>query len=235
MVRRVLMAAVPLLLFAGTAQAKLIDHFVDPFVGDFQLILTGSIEVHYDDTLDAVDDFLGDERDVVLTKTSGPPLNFVSYSVNGTPSALDYSAATDCLGSLLVEWDGAGEGDGVLGMGLSEDLSNEVGWEFRAKQDHPAVYTLRFYSSAADYYEKVWSVGVSAAYVNYSAGVGSFTATGTPDWASIKAVTFLIDGPELDLDVSVDYLQQTTSIPEPGTLALLGSGLALVVRRRRRK
>lgn len=243
MTRNVLAAFAPLFLVAMSAQAVLVDEFIDPtFAGGGQIVsVTNVAPGPVVSQVGSYASILGGYRDLRLEYITGTGQAKAAVNEFGDTGTLSYSNDTSVQSFLQVQWDGndAPAGELTLNDDVLYDLtpcpSDE--WQFLIGVSTDLSATVGLFAVDVNGETADWSYVLPNFFSGaLAANVGDFTYSGAFDWTKVDALEMTVLPAVDDVDIQVDYVKtECSSIPEPGTLALLGSGLALVVRRRRRK
>lgn len=215
-----------LLLFTATAlmstplaaSALLLDDFQD-----LQIVAIGiggdMNPTDADDTVPIIP--LGGNREIFLQRAAG--FGGASADANGTQAGT-FSLATGpgVLASVALTWS-----DFDFGFVNVQD-NGEQFFEFSVRSDLDAVVEVKFLSggaeSSATFNVTGAGAGLGDPFEFLNVRLSDFV--GTANLTAIDAFSLEISGPAaLDLQIGVLRTVQTP-VPEPGTLALLGIGLA---------
>lgn len=235
---RMLAALVPALILMLPAQAVIVDEFDDPIGGHTDSIPpTVSPMVHFHGG-----SMIGGERDASVSRVGAAGLITLLENVTSVNESKFTVGAvgTPSKWTALIQWDGADgsmaldhTGLGGVDLTLLGTLTHLV---VSASTDLPSTMKLTVFTDAANWASQTFALG-GVGFNNYLMSfAGAWTASaGVPDFSNVGAVVLELDGTAFnETDVTIDFVQSTV-VPEPGTLALLGGGLIAVVRRRRRK
>lgn len=206
---------------------------------------------------------LGGNRDIfveLLTQSASAPASSAQISVLG--GALSFSVGSLATGRAIVQWDGATNGNEILDVtGLGGfDLTNSGGANgFRIDtlfSDLGFAFEIQAYTSATQFtIINFSSSGVAvptssfipfagftnAAFcgaVNPVPGVNSITCgsgnTSPVNFASLGALALVVDplGGSISVDLTLDSV---TTVPEPGSVALVGAALLGLFATKRRR
>lgn len=228
-----------------TSQTRLIDSVVDGS-GLFSQVSTGGTDI------------IGQYRDLGVEVLNQDPFNpggFASIQVAG--GALSFNTDSITGGRGLVRWDGSAAATSFsdptsFGLGAA---FNPLGTSFELKtifSDGGFLFELAAFTSSTQWSKvtltasavdpKVVPDGVASyipllGFLNCGFNAGGITVVcgsgGAVDWSNLGALQAIID--PLGTSIAVDLtLNQVTTVPEPGTLALAGLGLLGIASLRRR-
>ncbi len=226
-----------LLLFTATAlmstplaaSALILDNFQEIQVAEIGI--GGDAENPVEVSPDPVPTLpLEGNREIVLERTAG--FGSASADVNGTQAGT-FSLATGpgVVASAALTWSGFGTVD------LTDDGS--AFFEFSVRSDLNAVVAVKFLSGGdeSSATRDVTGAGAGLGDPFQFLHVAFGDLDGTADLTAIDAFSLEISGPAaLDLQIGeLRTVQTPVTAPEPGTLALLGIGLAGLAHSSRRR
>src|SRR5690606_15158668 len=209
----------------GTASALLLDDFSDEF--SVEIGLGNAASNPLENSGGTAIGGAGGARAVVLERVAGGGTMLVDTGLSDADT-LSVSTGAGVSGNIRLIWDGDTDGDvnptGLGGLDLTEGGTQHL-LTFQAGWDQPGiVLTVTFYgdggtTSSFDYVTAGGNTFDS--FTNVSIPFASFV--GDVDLTQVGAITLDITGPT-SLDLQMRDFQ--TAVPEPGTFALLGLGLA---------
>lgn len=207
----------------------------------------GVLEVNSGSTTDdafadsAGGDIAGTERAGQLTYKSGT----ADSSASVVSGVLSFSNGDATRGTLAVNWDGDDDDQVVDNFGLNLDLTdsgNNVSVLVKAKSDDARLdITLRLWTDSDNWSEltqQAVDTGLDALdpfadivflFNDFAQGA---TATGPVTFSNVTAIELVLDAQTDGVDGRVDFLEGS-DVPEPASLALLGVGGLMMIRRRR--
>ena len=176
----------------------------------------------------------GNFRALEVTKVSSNPDGSGGVRANVIGGDYNFSTDNDIFGSFRNRWDGSSDTN-FDSFGLGLNLSDKTSFVVRQENDVPSSLGIRVYTDAGNWASLVkpfpafFSGDLAFAFDDFVAGAG------TLDWANIGAIEIYLADPKgaERLDLDMDFF--ATSVPEPGSLALLGFGLLGLGLRVRRK
>ena len=185
---------------------------------------------------------IGGYRTMTLTTAGANTTENTGLFVSGTTNRLTLSSPIDTTANFSITWGGAGGNTGLnadFGAGQALVLSNSFLSFFHRTADQANNFTWTFTDLANNTatYGGTFPVKTTALPLTpYSISLDSFTNSGAVDWNAINYITFSGGGVEdLDMTVVAPIQVVASTIPEPGTWALLATGVAgtfLAMRRR---
>lgn len=230
--------AVAVTLTAGLASAAVL---IDNFNTTQNLVASGLTNPVTDSSgVATAGTSIGDSRFASITRTVGGLT--ASIDINSpTAGVFSHSNATGVESDSFVLWDGGIDGTiSPTGLtGLASDLTGggaNNALRFVSSVDvSDVVVTFRFYTgSLGQYSEIVQPLTGGGTNVDYILPFAVFTSIGGgADFTNVGAITMGITG-QPRMDLQMDLVETTNSIPEPATLGLIGAaliGLAFVRRK----
>lgn len=227
---------------ASQSFAATVTNVIDPFT-TVQLISTNNATVT--NTVAATS--IGGFRTLILSTTGGDPgFGSTILGVDDTSQQLILNTPAAATPSFQVIWGGEGGTNGlggvafgggqpldlftsVLSFGLgATDQPNDFTWNFTDTNNNTATYTATFPLHSA-----------SDPPLAYNIALSSFANASGIDWNAIDIISFSGgDASGVDMTAIAPFQVVASTVPEPGTWALLATGLAattLVLRRQSRR
>jgi hypothetical protein len=197
------------LIGAGNAYATLIDSFDT----DQYLYTTGTGLISSTDTSGS--DYIGSARYMELDVTSNPSSRGATLESTGGELFLDTGSGVET--ESLIRWDdnGGGLGADLTDGGIDDrfvisiievDSSITLGMTITDDLGNTAIYS---------------TTGASAGDLEFL--YANFTGD-TVDWENIDSIEFWFTGPS-SADMTLDFVETGSGIPEPSTMLLLSAGL----------
>lgn len=230
------------LLVSQTFAATVTNIIIDPFTTTQLISTNNATETN---TVPATS--IGGFRTLVLSTTGGDPFfGSTILGVDSTSQQLILNTPAAATPSFQVIWAGEGGTNGLGGVAFgngqpldlftsvlsfslgSTDQPNNFTWSFTDTNNNTATYTSTF---------PVHSSG--DAPLPFDITLDSFANATNIDWNAIDVISFSGGNASgLDMTAIAPFQVVASTVPEPGTWALLASGLAvtaLVLRRRSRR
>lgn len=223
-------------LFA-VAQSPASAFLIDDFSGT-QTVVQSGLGANSSDV--AVVGAVGGSRYMEATVTAGNGDLELGSNVP-TAGAFSHSQDVGVTGSSLLRWDGVANSALDFGLGGVDltDGGSSTGIALRLiSTDFPVNISLTVWEDAGNYSTAMVLAPALSSNIDFFIDFASFTAIGLgADFASAEAIELSINDMTgyADADVRIDFIESTTDVAEPATLALFGLGLiGLGVAQRRR-
>lgn len=235
-----LMFALLSLSLSSVASATIIVDNFTTSAGTTQFVACGGAGTTTSGSNTGTTTFGGASRNVSSTVSSvlGVPSGCADARTNfpAPNQFLTFNNDVGVLGRLVLSWNSANVIDASAETQFNIDIQVDGG----IAPDDTTNFTMRFCadSTCAASLTRSWSIaGASSPISTYSFGLGTFTAAGGGSWNNLRfAELTVLSGNSADLQIDNIVLSgaRVAIIPEPSTLALLGSALvaAFAVRRR---
>jgi hypothetical protein len=232
--------ALPLLfavVLAASTQASIFKtNLIDPFT-TFQIISTNNATVT--NTVAATS--IGGFRTLILS-TPGASLIPTVLGVDDTVQEFVLNSPTGITPSFEVLWGGAGGTNGLGGVAFGDGLNLDLGASFLSFglgfADQPSSYTWKFTDTAnnsATYTGTFPQLQPPNPPLTNNISLNSFSNAAGIDWNAIDFISFS-GGNVASVDINgIAPFEVIASVPEPGTWALLATGLGLTALALRRK
>jgi hypothetical protein len=225
-------------LLAAPVQTALVTNVIDNFTTS-QSVLTNNASATNTVTAPSA---IGGYRTLILGSVGGSSSSgLASLEVFPDDGTLTLTSGNAAKASFQVTWGGLGGTNGLGGIrfggGDPLDLSASfLTFSLRAA-DLPSAFTWSFTDISSVTATYVGSFPRSESPVPFDIALASFTNANSINWNAINLIAFS-GGNVTALDLTVDAPIQVvaSTVPEPGTFALLitGLGAAVVYVRRRR-
>ncbi len=221
-------------VITGSAHALVIDSFETSqslMAASFMVTDSGSV---------IGPGIIGDERDAVVTWTSGPVFSELDVISAGT-GFLSFSLGANTLGSAALTWDGDDNSstDDFTGLGGSDltdsNMSNAMLFDI-VSDDNLVDLSITVWTDASDASSAILSLpGGIVSSTDFSVLFASFSPIlgSGADFANVGMIRVEIDAALVATDLLIESVR-TGFIPEPSTLTLAACaliGLAYVRRR----
>lgn len=185
---------------------------------------------------------IGGFRTLSLTTSGGNLSENTSIFVSATTQRLTLNTPVEATANFQLTWGGSGGNTGIgadFGAGQPLDLTTSfLSFSLRST-DLSSNFTWQF----------VDNLGITASYggifppnasgspaLPYSIALNTFANSGAVNWNAINYIVFSGGGVEdLDMTVNAPFQVVASTVPEPGTWALLLSGLAVTAVALRRR
>jgi len=185
---------------------------------------------------------IGGFRTLSLTTSGGNLSENTSIFVSASTQRLTLNTPVEATANFQLTWGGAGGNTGLgadFGAGQPLDLTTSfLSFSLRST-DLSSSFTWQF----------IDDLGITASYggifpphssgspaLPYSIGLDSFANSGAVNWNAIDYIIFSGGGVEdLDMSVNAPFQVVASTVPEPGTWALLLAGLAVTAVALRRR
>lgn len=179
---------------------------------------------------------IGGFRTLSMSTSGGNLSENTSIFVSATSQRLTLNTPVEATANFQLTWGGAGGNTGLgadFGAGQpldlntsflsfslrSTDLSSNFGWQFIDTLGVTASYSGTFPPHSS-----------GAPALPFSIPLDSFANSGAVNWNAINFIVFSAGGVEdLDMTINAPFQVVASTVPEPGTWALLVSGLAVTV------
>lgn len=238
MIRPALFLTALALLFCARVHAVLVTNLIDPFT-TFQIVATNNATVT--NTVAATS--IGGFRTLILSSTGGSTNVNTILGIDNTSQELILNAPPGATPSFDILWAGAGGTNGLGGFDFgagqpldlltsilsfaltSTDQANDFTWTFTDSLNNSATYTGSFPALAA-----------TNPPLPFNISLASFANAGSINWNAINSINFSGgDASGVDMTAAAPFQVVASTVPEPGTWALLATGLALTALALRRK
>jgi len=225
-----------LFVTSDVAKAKLIDSFE---TGQSLAASSGTpVDSSTVDT--AGTDIIGGERDTVVEWLAG---DNVTFNVNSGTARLNFSLDTDTNGTFLITWDGDdsdASSDDYTGLGGVDLTDGGASDRMRLDvlfDDLPVDLLVRVWTDADNASEVVYSLGGTITSSTFFDELfTSFTqvsgTSGPADFSNVGMIQLGFASVPTATDLTINSIH---TVPEPGSFALIGLGLAGVATFRRRR
>ena len=206
-------------LVLGRAEALTIDAFDSGQVGFPGIWATGA---NGSNSGIQNGSMLGGTRDIRLQKTFGSSVSYVT--VLAPEPTLSFNNGTGQSSRVTVNWNGA-PGTDLTDAGLSKGFFLGIPLAI----DHPMSVTISVSSATG-------GSSLLKQFPKDSFGTDFYMPfsllTGTATLTAVTGITLVMESMAPSLNADIDFFN-TTTIPIPGTLALLGLGIVALARRLR--
>jgi hypothetical protein len=224
---------------APASHAISVTNIIDDF-NTFQLVTTNNATVTNTVTSPGS---IGGYRTLILS-TSGGSTNVNTFlGVDNTSQQFLLNTPPNATPSFDMLWAGAGGTNGLggfdFGAGQPLDLSTSVLSFGLSSTDQPKDFTWTFTDIAnnvATYTGNFPAWSATNPPLTFNIALSSFTNAGSVNWNAINTINFSGgDASSVDMTAPAPFQVVASTVPEPGTWALLATGLTLATLAVRRK
>lgn len=225
-------------LFSAQSFAASVTNLIDSFTTS-QSVATNNASVT--NTV-ASAGAIGGFRTLSLTTSGGNVSENTSIFVSATTQRLTLNTPVDAISNFQLKWGGAGGNTGLgadFGAGQALDLTTSfLSFSLRST-DLSSNFTWQFIDNlgiTASYGGTFSPQSTNSPPFPFSIGLDSFANSGAVNWNAIDYIIFSGGGVEdLDMTLNAPFQVVASTVPEPGTWALLISGLAVTAVALRRR